>query len=290
MRIIEPSELIINPNGSIFHLHLRPEDISDTIILVGDPGRVDTVASFFSRKEFTVSNREFKTVTGYFNGKRISVVSTGIGTDNIDIVVNELDALVNIDLETRQEKPEKKQLTLVRLGTSGALQPDIPVDSYVLTAKSIGFDGLLNFYSRRNEVSDLQMEAAFIEHTKWNELCAKPYFVSSSDELISLFEDMTIKGLTISAPGFYGPQGRVLRLPLADANLNESIESFRYKGHKITNFEMESSAINGLSLLLGHQSVTICSIIANRVTKQASTDYKANVKKLIEQALVRLTK
>ncbi len=290
MRIIEPSELIINPNGSIFHLHLRPEDISDTIILVGDPGRVDTVASFFSRKELTVSNREFKTVTGYFNGKRISVVSTGIGTDNIDIVVNELDALVNIDLETRQEKPEKKQLTLVRLGTSGALQPDIPVDSYVLTAKSIGFDGLLNFYSRRNEVSDLQMEAAFIEHTQWNELCAKPYFVSSSDKLISLFEDMTIKGLTISAPGFYGPQGRVLRLPLADASLNESIESFRYKGHKITNFEMESSAINGLSLLLGHQAVTICSIIANRVTKQASTDYKANVKKLIEQALVRLTK
>ncbi|MFP4556633.1 MAG: nucleoside phosphorylase [Bacteroidales bacterium] len=290
MRTIEPSELIINPNGSIFHLHLRPEDISDTIILVGDPGRVDTVASFFSRKEFTVSNREFKTVTGYFNGKRLSVISTGIGTDNIDIVVNELDALVNIDLETRQEKLEKKPLTLVRLGTSGALQPDIPVDSFVLTAKSIGFDGLLNFYNGRNEVSDLQMEAAFIEHTKWNEQCAKPYFVPSSDELISLFEDMTIKGVTISAPGFYGPQGRVLRLPLADSTLNEKIESFRYKEQKITNFEMESSAINGLSLLLGHKAVTVCSIIANRVTKKASTDYKANVKKLIEQALVRLTK
>jgi uridine phosphorylase len=290
MRIIEPSELIINPNGSIFHLHLRPSDISETVILVGDPGRVDTVASFFSRIEFTVSNREFKTVTGIFNGKRISVVSTGIGTDNIDIVVNELDALVNIDLETRQEKSDKKELTMVRLGTSGALQPDIPVDSFVLTSTAIGFDGLLNFYHGRNKVSDLEMEAAFIEHTKWNPLCAKPYFVESAPELVSLFQDITIKGVTISAPGFYGPQGRVLRLPLADDSLNTSIESFRYKGQKITNFEMESSAINGLSLLLGHKSVTICAIIANRVTKQASADYKANMKKLIEQSLIHLTK
>lgn len=290
MRTIEPSELIINPDGSIFHLHLRPDDISNTIILVGDPGRVDTVASFFSRIEFTTANREFKTITGYFNGKRVTVVSTGIGTDNIDIVVNELDALVNIDLKTRQEKEEKKKLTIVRLGTSGALQADIPVDSFVLTSMAIGFDGLLNFYKGRNQISDLAMEAAFMEHTQWNPLCAKPYFVPSSPGLISMFEDLTIKGVTISAPGFYGPQGRVLRLPLADSNLNESIESFRYKDQKITNFEMESSAINGLSLLMGHDSVTICAIIANRVTKQASADYKSNVKKLIEQALIRLTK
>jgi uridine phosphorylase len=290
MRTIEPSELIINPNGSIFHLHLKPEDVADRVILVGDPGRVDTVASFFSNIELTVSNREFKTVTGTFNGKRISVVSTGIGTDNIDIVVNELDALVNIDLNKRQEKEQRKQLTLVRLGTSGALQPDIPVDSFVSTNIAVGFDGLLNFYDGRNRVSDLAMETAFTEHTKWNPLLAKPYFVHSNKELIDLFSDFTVQGVTISAPGFYGPQGRVLRLPLADSNLNTSIESFRYNNLKITNFEMESSAINGLSLLLGHKSITICAIIANRVNKTASADYKTNVKKLIEQALQRITK
>ena len=289
MRRIEESELIINPDGSIFHLHLRPEEIADNIILVGDPGRVDTVASFFSKIEATADNREFKTVTGTFNGKRISVVSTGIGTDNIDIVVNELDALVNIDLKERTEKSIKKKLRLVRLGTSGALQPDIPVDSFVLTGIAIGFDGLLNFYKGRDQVCNLGMEKAFLEHTQWNSQCAKPYFVPSSPELIRLFEDFTINGTTISAPGFYGPQGRVLRLPLADENINSKIESFRYEGRKITNFEMESSAINGLSLLLGHYSLTICAIIANRITKQASPDYKSNVKILIEQALNRLT-
>ncbi|MDD2196211.1 MAG: nucleoside phosphorylase [Bacteroidales bacterium] len=290
MRIIEPSELIVNPNGSIFHLHLKPEDIADTIILVGDPGRVDTVASFFSKIELTVSNREFKTVTGSFNGQRISVVSTGIGTDNIDIVVNELDALANIDLEKRQVKKQLKQLTMVRLGTSGALQADIPVDSFVSTNIAIGFDGLLNFYEGRNRISNLAMEAAFMKHTNWNPLLAKPYFVHSNSELIELFKDFTVQGVTISAPGFYGPQGRVLRLPLADSDLNTRIEQFRYNNQKITNFEMESSAINGLSLLLGHRSITICAIIANRVLKTASADYKLSTKKLIEQALHRLTK
>lgn len=289
MRRIEESELIINPDGSIFHLHLRPEDIADTIILVGDPGRVDTIASFFSKVEITAENREFKSITGTFNGKRISAISTGIGTDNIDIVVNELDALVNIDLKDRTEKSQKKKLRLVRLGTSGALQPDIPVDSFVLTGIAIGFDGLLNFYENRNKVSNLEMEKAFIEHTQWNPLCAKPYFVPSSPELIDLFKDFTINGVTISAPGFYGPQGRVLRLPLADQRLNEKIESFSFQGKRITNFEMESSAINGLSLLLGHYSLTICAIIANRIIKQASPDYKANVKRLIEQTLLRLS-
>ena len=290
MRIIEPSELIVNPNGSIFHLHLKPEDIADTIILVGDPGRVGTVASFFSKIELTVSNREFKTVTGSFNGQRISVVSTGIGTDNIDIVVNELDALANIDLEKRQVKKQLKQLTMVRLGTSGALQADIPVDSFVSTNIAIGFDGLLNFYEGRNRISNLAMEAAFMKHTNWNPLLAKPYFVHSNSELIELFKDFTVQGVTISAPGFYGPQGRVLRLPLADSDLNTRIEQFRYNNQKITNFEMESSAINGLSLLLGHRSITICAIIANRVLKTASADYKLSTKKLIEQALHRLTK
>ena len=290
MRIIEPSELIINPNGSIFHLHLRPQDIADTIILVGDPGRVDTVASFFSSIEISVSNREFKTVTGIYNDKRISVVSTGIGTDNIDIVINELDALFNIDLETRQEKAEKKQLTIVRLGTSGALQPDIPVDSFILTGTAVGFDGVLGFYEGRTHITDQAMEDAFIKHTSWNSFCAKPYFVHSNKDLVNLFKDIAIEGITISAPGFYGPQGRVLRLPLADSNLNHSIESFDYNGRKITNFEMESSAINGLSLLLGHKSVTICAIIANRVNKTASDDYKPHIKRLIEQALTRLTR
>lgn len=289
MTPIEPSELIINPNGSIFHLHLRPEELAETIILVGDPGRVDTVSSFFSKVECSAENREFKTTTGVFNGKRLSVVSTGIGTDNIDIVVNELDALANIDFTTRTPKEQKKQLTLVRIGTSGALQADIPVDSFVLTGIAIGFDGLLNFYKNRDLVSDLPMESAFLKHTQWNPQCAKPYFVPSAPELVELFSDFTINGVTISAPGFYGPQGRILRLPLADNELNEKIESFRYNNLKITNFEMESSAINGLSLLLGHKSTTICAIIANRVTKQASPNYKPAVKKLIELTLAKLT-
>jgi len=289
MRIIEPSELIINPDGSIFHLHLQPEQISDTIIMVGDPGRVETVSSFFSKKEFTVSNREFNTTTGIYNNKRITVVSTGIGTDNIDIVVNELDALANIDLKTRTVKETHKKLTLIRLGTSGALQPDIPLASNVLTEISVGFDGLLNFYANRDKVCELEIEQAFLKHTNWNSQCAKPYFTKSSDRLVKLFESFTIKGLTISAPGFYGPQGRVLRLPLADPNLNEKIESFRYNGKKIANFEMESSAINGLSKLMGHESVTICTIIANRVIKDATKDYKPAIKNLIEQTLNKIS-
>lgn len=289
MRIIEPSELIINPDGSIFHLHLHPEQISDTIIMVGDPGRVDTVSDYFSSKEFTVSNREFKSTTGIYNNKRITVLSTGIGTDNIDIVVNELDALANIDLKTRTVKDTHRKLTLVRLGTSGALQPDIPLASYVLTEISIGFDGLLNFYANRDKVCELEMEQAFLKHTVWNSQCAKPYFTFSSERLVKLFESFTIKGVTISAPGFYGPQGRVLRLPLADAKLNEKIESFSYNGRRITNFEMESSAINGLSKLMGHDSVTICAIIANRVIKDATKDYQPAIKNLIEQTLKKLT-
>jgi uridine phosphorylase len=289
MRVIEPSELIINPDGSIFHLHLHPGQIADTIIMVGDPGRVDTVCSYLTNIEFTVSNREFRSSTGNFNGKRITVLSTGIGTDNIDIVVNELDALANIDLKRRTVKNEHQKLTLIRLGTSGALQPDIPLGSYVLTETSIGFDGLLNFYANRDSISNLEMEEAFVRHTQWNPQCPRPYFASSSKRLVDLFADFTIKGVTISAPGFYGPQGRVLRLPLADPKLNEKIESFSFRGQKITNFEMESSAINGLSKLLGHESVTICTIIANRVVKDATRDYKPYINKLIELTLSKIT-
>lgn len=289
MRTIEPSELIINPDGSIFHLHLQPEQLSDKIILVGDPGRVDTVAAQFSSIECKVQNREFKSCTGSYNGKCITVVSTGIGTDNIDIVVNELDALANIDLKTRQVREQHRTLTLVRLGTSGGLQPELELGCHVLTATSIGFDGLLNFYANRDRVSDLDMEAAFIKHTGWNPQCANPYFCHSNPELVELFSDFTVKGMTISAPGFYGPQGRVLRLPLADAELNNKIESFDYQGRKITNFEMESSAINGLSLLLGHKSLTICTIIAQRVAKGAKVDYQQAIADLIKKTLDRLS-
>ncbi|SDB83417.1 nucleoside phosphorylase [Williamwhitmania taraxaci] len=285
MRVIEPSELIINKDGSVFHLHMHPEDLAKDVILVGDPGRVELVASYFEKIECTRSNREFVSTTGYYKGKRITVLSTGIGTDNIDIVVNELDALANISLTERTVKKEHTSLNLIRIGTSGALQGDIPVGSFVLSQMSIGFDGLLNFYANRDKVSDLEMEKAFTDFTSWNPQCPSPYFVAASPILCEKMKAFTISGITISAPGFYGPQGRVLRLPLADGELNEKIESFSYKGRKITNFEMESSAIAGLSLLLGHQAVTICAIIANRVTKTAFDDYKPSITKLVENVL-----
>lgn len=288
MNPIQESELILNPDGSIFHLHLLPEQIARTIILVGDPGRVDMVASYFDSLEMRVSNREFKTATGTYKGKRLSVVSTGIGTDNVDIVLNELDALVNIDLKTRIVRKERTALNLIRLGTSGALQPDIPVDSFVLTGMAIGFDGLLNFYAGRDRVCDLEMEKAFCRHTSWSEQLPLPYFAPSSEELMRVLSDYTIEGVTISAPGFYGPQGRVLRIPLAHGELNSLISSFSYKGRRITNFEMESSAINGLSLLLGHRSATICAIIANRLTGMASPNYKLTMNRLVEETLSRL--
>jgi uridine phosphorylase len=291
MEQIKSSELIINSDGSVFHLHLRPEHISDTILLVGDPGRVDLVASFFDDVEPRIANREFVTRTGTYKGKRITALSTGIGTDNIDIVVNELDALVNIDLETRTPKKEHTKLNLIRIGTSGALQGNIPVDSFLLSAKSIGFDGMLNFYGDRDNVSDLEFEKAFKNYVKWNEKLASPYVVPASEELIDRLngQDM-IQGVTISANGFYGPQGRVLRLQTVDPDLNDKIEKFEFENQKITNYEMESSAIFGLSKLLGHNAACVCAIIANRVSKDASKDYKPTVKKLIETVLDRLAK
>ena len=289
--MIGPSELIINPDGSIFHLHLKPEHIADNVILVGDPARVKLISSYFSEIEFSVNNREFYTITGKYNGLRITVISTGIGTDNIDIVVNELDALVNVDLNTRQVKKEKKSLNLVRIGTSGGLQEDLGVNSFVVSEKAIGFDGLLNFYANRNHVSDLNLEEAFKNHTKWNQQLTSPYVVDCSNDLLKKFqEDEFRSGITISAPGFYGPQGRVIRLGLADPEINNKIESFRYNNYRITNYEMECSAIYGLSALLGHNALTVCLIIANRMKKEANESYKPYMEKLIKLVLEKLTK
>lgn len=289
MRTIPSSELIINDDGSIFHLHLKPEQLADTVLLVGDPGRVEMVASYFDTQECRVANREFVTITGTYRGKRLSVISTGIGTDNIDIVVTELDALANIDFATRQVKPELKQLTLVRLGTSGAIQPDIKVGTVLFSRTSIGFDGLLNYYKGRNDVCDLEIEKAFMKHTEWDELLPKPYFIDADKSLFELFRDCTMEGITISAPGFYAPQGRWVRLEPADKDLNAKIESFRFGERRITNFEMEGSALAGLSALMGHRAATICTIIAQRVALDVETDYKVFVRNMVEMALDRLT-
>lgn len=287
---IAPSELILNPDGSIFHLHLKPGQVAGDVILVGDPGRVEMIAKFFDTIEVRAQNREFVTVTGHYRGKRITVLSTGIGTDNIDIVINELDALVNINLETREIKEEKTSLNLIRIGTSGALQGDIPVDAFLASRKAIGFDGLMNFYARREEIADLEFENAFKTYANWNTLLASPYVVDCDTDLYNKITDKEfISGITISAPGFYGPQGRELRLNVVDRHINDKIELFRFNEMKITNYEMECSAIYGLSKLLGHQALTVCIIIANRITHQASADYKPVMKRLVNKILDKLT-
>lgn len=289
MKHFPPSELIINEDGSIFHLHLKPEQLADNIILVGDPGRVALVASYFDSQEFSVSSREFNTITGSYKGKRITVISTGIGTDNIDIVVNELDALANIDLKTRTEKPEFKQLNLIRIGTSGGMQPDIPLGSFLISEKSIGFDGVLNFYANRDSVCDLEFEESMKKQLDWNPQFCAPYVVDADKDLVNqIGKDDMIRGVTIAANGFYGPQGRELRLPLADPNLNDKIEAFRFGDYKITNYEMESSAIAGLAKLMGHRAMTVCCIIANRRVEAANTDYNPYIKKLIQTVLERI--
>lgn len=284
-----PSELIINEDGSIFHLHLTPQQIADKIMLVGDPGRVSLVASYFDEKEFEVESREFKTITGTYKGKRLTVLSTGIGCDNIDIVMNELDALANIDFETRTEKDEHRTLTLVRIGTCGGLQPNTPTGTYIASVKSIGFDGLLNFYAGRNEVCDLPLEEAFKAHMNWSPLLAAPYVIDANAELIDRIaaNDM-VRGITIACGGFFGPQGRELRIPLADPKQNEKVESFVYQGLHITNFEMESSALAGLSALLGHKAMTCCMVIANRLAKEVNANYKKSINGLIELVLDRI--
>ena len=289
MKRFPESELIINADGSCFHLHLRPEQLADKVILVGDPARVDTVAAHFDSVECEVSSREFHTITGTYKGKRITAQSHGIGCDNIDIVVNELDTLANIDYETRMEKPEHHTLTMVRIGTCGGLQPFTPTGSFIASVKSIGFDGLLNFYAGRNEVCDVKMEEAFKQHMDWNPIKGAPYVSVADAELIDKVagEEM-VKGYTISCGGFYGPQGRILRAPIADPQQNEKVESFEYDGLKICNFEMESSALAGLASLLGHRAMTCCMVIANRYAQKMNTEYKNSIDTLIQLVLDRI--
>jgi phosphorylase family protein len=283
------SELIINGDGSIFHLHLKPEQLADKVILVGDPGRVSLVASHFESKECDIESREFHTITGIYHGKRISVVSTGIGCDNIDIVLNELDALANIDFQTRTEKEQIRELTLVRIGTCGGLQEYTPVGTFIASEKSIGFDGLLNFYSGRNDVCDLPFEEAFKQHMQWNpQLCA-PYVIDADKETLErIAGNEMVKGVTIACGGFFGPQGRELRIPLADPKQNEKVESFEYNGYRITNFEMESSALAGLARLMGHKAMTSCMVIANRRAKNVNANYKNSIDELIKLVLERI--
>ena len=286
-----PSELIINEDGSVFHLHIKPDQLADKVILVGDPGRVNTVASFFDTREYEGNNREFCWVTGTFQDKRITVLSTGIGCDNIDIVMNELDVLANIDFLTRMEKDELRSLDIVRIGTCGGLQPHTPIGTFICSEKSIGFDGLLNFYQGREEVCDLAFEMSFVRHMGWsgNQCQAYPYVINCDTELMNLIaqEDM-IRGVTISANGFYGPQGRVLRAPLADPQQNAKIESFRHGKHCITNYEMESSALAGMARILGHKATTVCMVIANRYAKEMNTEYKNSIETLIQKVLERI--
>lgn len=290
-RYFEESELIINPDGSVFHLHVRPEDLADKVILVGDPGRVELVASHFDTKECNIESREFHTITGTYNGKRIMVTSTGIGCDNIDIVMNEIDALANIDFNTRTEKEKIRQLDIVRIGTCGGLQAYTPVGTFICSEKSIGFDGLLNFYEGRNAVCDLAMERALLNHLGWTgNMCAPaPYIIDADSELVERIADKDmVRGVTIACGGFFGPQGRQLRIPLTDPKQNEKIEKFEYNGLKITNFEMESSALAGLARLMGHKATTCCMVIANRVAKEANTGYKNQIDDLIKIVLNRI--
>lgn len=286
---IAESELVINGDGSIFHLHIKPEQLADRVILVGDPGRVNIVASHFDTCECEMSNREFHSITGTYKGKRITVLSTGIGCDNIDIVMNELDALVNIDFSTRTVKPTLRSLQIVRIGTCGGLQPNTPVGTFIASVKSIGFDGLLNYYGRRDEVCDTELEKAFTAHTSWLPQLPAPYVAVADPQLINrIAGDDMVRGITCACGGFYGPQGRRLRIPLADPELNSKIESFEYQGLRITNFEMESSALAGLSSLLGHKAMTCCMVLANRRAHQMNTNYKNDINTLILTVLDRI--
>ena len=293
MKKYEPSELIINEDGSAFHLHIKPEQLADRVILVGDPGRVDTVAAHFDSKECEVQSREFHTITGSYKGKRITCLSHGIGCDNLDIVMNELDALANIDFKERQDKPEHRTLTLVRIGTCGGLQPEAPLGTFIASVKSIGFDGLLNYYAGRNEVCDLELEKAFTRHMDWCPQKGAPYVAIADASLVEQVAGKEmLRGITVACGGFYGPQGRQIRLKIQDPNQNEKIESFRYvsegKELKICNFEMESSALAGLAALLGHRAMTCCMVIANRYAKEMNTDYKGSIDNLIKLVLDRI--
>lgn len=286
-----PSELLINEDGSVYHLHVKPEQLADKIIVVGDPARVDLIASYFDDVECQIVSREFHTTTGTYRGKRISIISTGIGCDNVDIVLNEIDALANIDFQTRETKDRLRSFEIVRIGTCGGLQPDTPIGTYICSEVSIGFDGLLNFYQGRNAVCDLPMERALLNHLGWsgNMCCPAPYAIHSDKELVERIARTDMKrGITVACGGFFGPQGRQLRIPLADPHQNEKIGSFEYDGLRITNYEMESSALAGLSRLLGHRATTVCLVIANRVVQEANTDYKKLMNNLIQMVLERI--
>lgn len=288
-RIIPASELIINGDGSVFHIHLKPEQVYDNIIFVGDPGRVDMFAGMLDSIDYEVSSREFHTVGGSFNGKKVMVISHGIGPDNIEIVLTELDALVNVDFKTRKVKAEHRTLNIVRVGTSGSLQEDLHIGEYVIAEKGMGFDGILNFYADRDLVCDLDFERMFCQHTAWPETWTAPYTADADPELVErIGRDDMVRGYTIAAVGFYAPQGRQVRLKLADPDLNAKIESFRYKGRPITNFEMESACLQGLAKLLGHKAMTVCCIIAERRANNANTDYKPRVNQLARCVLERL--
>ena len=285
------SELIINPDGSIFHLHVRPEQLADKVILVGDPGRVQLVASHFDTQECDIQSREFHTVTGTCRGKRITVISTGIGCDNIDIVMNEIDALANIDFHTRTEKTHLRHLDIVRIGTCGGLQPYTPEGTFVCSEISVGFDGLLNFYAGRNAVCDLPFERALVNHLGWtgNMCMPAPYVIHADKDMVQrIAQNDMVRGVTVACGGFFGPQGRQLRIPLTDPHQNEKIENFEYQGHRITNFEMESSALAGLSCLMGHHATTVCMVIANRVAGKADTGYKNHIDDLVRLVLERI--
>lgn len=288
-RVIEESELIIRDDGSVFHLNMKPSQLADRVILVGDPGRVELIASRFDSVESRTSNREFVSATGSYQGKRITVLSTGIGTDNIDIVMNELDALVNIDLATRTVNDTLRSLTIVRIGTCGGMQEDVPLGSFVASEYSIGIDGVLNFYAGRDAVSDLDMERAFVSATDWNPQKAAPYVVKADDELTDrIAADDMIRGITVSANGFYAPQGRVVRLQLDDPDVNSKIRAFRYGDLKVCNYEMEGSLIAGLSRMMGHKALTVCCVIANRFAKEANVNYKGGIECLIDKVLHRI--
>ena len=281
MKTFKDSELIINPDGSIYHLKLRPEQLADTVIVVGDQGRVPKISQHFDRVEHEIQNREFRTHTGYYKNKRITVLSTGIGTDNIDIVINELDAVANIDLETRTVKSKHTPLNIIRLGTSGAVQDDVPVDTLVASAFGMGFDGLLHFYRVDPDLTEQDMADAFVKHTDWGPRLPTPYIVASSGSLIRQIAGGLQQGITATTNGFYGPQGRELRIPLAFPDLNRKIEAFRHAGHRVINFEMETSALYALSKILGHNALTVCAVIANRVRKEYSKDYQKTVDQMI---------
>lgn len=289
MKKIADSELILNDDGSVYHLKLRPEHISDIVLIVGDQGRVKTISQHFTNMECQIQNREFVTHTGTYNGRRITALSTGIGTDNIDIAINELDALANIDFAKREIKENPVSLNIIRLGTSGALQGDVPVDDFVMSEYGLGFDGLLHFYHSGKNIFEPEMTDAFIRHSEYSPDLAKPYIVKGSEMLINKIGQGLFKGITATASGFYGPQGRQLRIAPADPAMNDKMETFNFNGHRITNFEMETSALYGLSALLGHNALTICAIIANRVSKQFSKDYHPAVERMVKMVLDRIT-